>query len=118
MRCPTAGLDVKQRPTLLRLLEEFHRQNTHIIMGFRPQDPLPEWVTHVAYVRGGSLISGAKDSPEIQSLLPSLPPTQNENTPARLEAEKRDSKALVEIRDLNVAYHGRKVCVCDTVFGC
>ena len=58
----TAGLDVQSRPNLLDVLHSLHMsRQPRIIMGLRVQDPIPEWITHLAYVRQGSVITGEKD---------------------------------------------------------
>lgn len=58
-----AGLDVHTRPKLLDLLYELHRSRTpRIIIGLRNHDTVPEWITHVAYLRGTVVRTGLKDN--------------------------------------------------------
>ncbi|KAH7087234.1 P-loop containing nucleoside triphosphate hydrolase protein [Auriculariales sp. MPI-PUGE-AT-0066] len=44
---PLTGLDPRTRPILSSLLRSLHEaKSPRIILALRPQDPLPEWVTH------------------------------------------------------------------------
>ncbi|KAI0300031.1 P-loop containing nucleoside triphosphate hydrolase protein [Multifurca ochricompacta] len=51
------GLDFKTRPRLLSLLHSLHASNnSRIIIGLRLQDPIPEWITHIALAQGGRVL--------------------------------------------------------------
>jgi energy-coupling factor transporter ATP-binding protein EcfA2 len=62
MKLLVAGLDAENRVTVLEILHELHRAcDPHIILGLRMQDPLPEWITHMAIVRNGQVVAGPND---------------------------------------------------------
>ncbi|KAJ7288796.1 P-loop containing nucleoside triphosphate hydrolase protein [Mycena rebaudengoi] len=59
---PLTGLDAENRVTVLEILHELHRAcDPHIILGLRMQDPVPEWITHIAIVRNGQVVAGPND---------------------------------------------------------
>jgi len=91
------------------LLGEFHRQNDpHIIIGLRPQDPLPDWITHIAFVQDDTVISGSIDDREIIKLR-SASATLGTSQSVHVRSQGSAGKTLVEINSLNVGYNGRKV---------
>ncbi|KAG1824019.1 hypothetical protein EV424DRAFT_745195 [Suillus variegatus] len=58
--CP-AGLDVNTRPILLNVLRSLHESlSPRIIMGLRIQDPVPDWISHIALVTGKTILTGVK----------------------------------------------------------
>ncbi|KIK66246.1 hypothetical protein GYMLUDRAFT_38070 [Collybiopsis luxurians FD-317 M1] len=60
---PLTGLDVKARPLLLRTLRDLHvKRSPRVIMGLRAQDALPDWIDHVAYVKGSKVVTGERES--------------------------------------------------------
>jgi hypothetical protein len=104
-----AGVDFKTRPTLLSLLHSVHvSNNPGIIMGLRLQDPIPEWITHVALVQGGHVMTGEKTAileklnihthEAVRSV--AAPCNRSSNTGAR---------TLVDMQNVNVRYHERHV---------
>ncbi len=57
-----AGLDVQNRPNLLNLLHSLHQSRSpRVILGLRAHDPVPDWITHVALLRGRKVVTGPKD---------------------------------------------------------
>ncbi|KAF9465209.1 P-loop containing nucleoside triphosphate hydrolase protein [Collybia nuda] len=59
---PLTGLDLQNRPTLLEILRSLHSaRSPRVILGLRTQDPVPEWITHVAFVKDGKVITGPKE---------------------------------------------------------
>jgi ATPase subunit of ABC transporter with duplicated ATPase domains len=106
-------LDVQQRPLLLKLLQKFHELKTpYIILGLRPQDPLPDWVTHVAWVQDGMIVSGAKNDPTIVAYLETHSDTDIESSKQKERAvitSLPDAQTLIEVKALNVSYHDRRV---------
>ncbi|KAL1744197.1 P-loop containing nucleoside triphosphate hydrolase protein [Schizophyllum fasciatum] len=58
---PLTGLDVQSRPRLLRTLKELHESRApHILLGLRTHDEIPDWISHLALVRGDRVIVGDK----------------------------------------------------------
>ncbi|PCH35667.1 nucleoside triphosphate hydrolase protein [Wolfiporia cocos MD-104 SS10] len=110
---PLTGLDVETRSLMVSVLHSYHAstepQSPHIILGLRPKDPLPDWVTHLALVTADrTLITGRKE--ELQSevegkyrrsvshpLMPAPPGTR----PSGYE--------LVRLSDLSVSYGDKRV---------
>ncbi|KAI0311188.1 P-loop containing nucleoside triphosphate hydrolase protein [Amylostereum chailletii] len=105
---PLTGLDAHMRPALLDLLHALHAaRSPRVIMGLRLQDPIPDWVSHVALVQRGRVRAGPKQDvlagqgdrakETAHPVLQSLPPAETAG------------EALIEMRDLNVKYHTRHV---------
>ena len=104
-----AGLDFKTRPTLLSLLQSVHVSNDpSIIMGLRLQDPIPEWITHVALVQDGHVMTGEKTA-----ILEKLNIHAHEAARSVASVRHRGSSAggrtLVDMQNINVRYHERHV---------
>ena len=101
-----AGLDFKTRPTLLSLLHSVHvSNNPHIIMGLRLQDPIPEWITHIAFVQGGHVETG-----ERATILEKLRSHTCEAARSAVALKSRaEAGILVDMRNVNVRYHERRV---------
>ncbi|KAG6331621.1 hypothetical protein ID866_7466 [Astraeus odoratus] len=110
---PLTGLDVHNRPTLLSVLHSLHSsRKPRIIMGLRKQDPIPDWITHLALIKGGRLLTGEKgdileqqaaDAAQEKAAQPfisthGLPVTRGE-----------DGKPVAILKNVNVAYGPRKV---------
>ncbi|KAH9976396.1 P-loop containing nucleoside triphosphate hydrolase protein [Lactifluus volemus] len=99
------GLDFKTRPTLLSLLHSVHASNNpRIIMGLRLQDPIPEWITHIALVQGGRVKTG-----ERTTILKEL--ASHTRSVASMEApdSRAEAKVLVDMKNVNVRYHERHI---------
>lgn len=112
-----AGLDVHQRPRLLRLLHDLHiQENPLIVLGLRQHDPIPDWVTNVAIAREDGVLSGPRE--ELTEAI--IKATTAENTPAAAKKRAGSSESpkdavsaanvLVKVEGLNIAYSDRKVC--------
>lgn len=104
-----AGLDLKTRPTLVSLLHSVHvSKDPGIIMGLRLQDPVPEWITHVALVQDGHVITGEKTA-----ILEKLNIQGHEAARSVASVHHRGSSAggriLVDMQNVNVRYHERHV---------
>ena len=100
-----AGLDVVQRPLLSDLLRELHsKQHPIVIMELRPQDPLPEWITHVA-IAGGQRLSlmERKDYSYHNDSKISVHPIQVQPT--------ADKQPHMELKDVRIKYGRREVSV-------
>ena len=106
-RLNQAGLDFKTRPTLLSLLHSVHASNNpRIIMGLRMQDPVPEWISHIALVQDGRVKAGDKAT-MLQELNDSRArDTSHSTTPIHTPIE---AKAFVDMQNVNVRYHERHV---------
>ena len=100
-----AGLDVLRRPKLFELLHEIHSsKKPRVIMALRPQDPLPDWITHVALVNGQHVETKPRDS----SFMP-MSEVDSVGTPGDAPRTKEEGKELVVMKDVNVRYHERHV---------
>jgi hypothetical protein len=77
-------------------------------MGLRLQDPIPEWITHVALVHGGRVTTGEK-----AAILEKLNLHTYEADRSVAAVRNRDSSAgsdvLVDMQNVNVRYHERHV---------
>ena len=103
-----AGLDVVQRPLLAELLGKLQRnQDPSIVLALRPQDPLPEWVTHVAFVEDQNFDTMKRDyyTPH------QLPEPQHEPMAKapRLSPHTDTKEELLSLKDVCVQYGDRKV---------
>ncbi|THH06175.1 hypothetical protein EW145_g4274 [Phellinidium pouzarii] len=101
---PLTGLDINHRPKLIGLLHELHEtRKPRVLMALRPQDPLPEWITHVALVEGQYVRTQTR-----ASAMPLLEQRAAPKT-APVEAQRTDGDELVSMKDVNVGYHERHV---------
>ncbi|KAF8262681.1 P-loop containing nucleoside triphosphate hydrolase protein [Lactarius quietus] len=107
---PLTGLDFKTRPTLLDLLHSVHvSNNPRIIMGLRLQDPVPEWISHIALVQDGRVKTGEK-STMLQDLKDSHAKKASYSTsPVRNSSPEAKAKVFVNMQNVNVRYHERHV---------
>ncbi|KAH9022493.1 P-loop containing nucleoside triphosphate hydrolase protein [Lactarius hengduanensis] len=107
---PLTGLDFKTRPTLFRLLHSVHASNSpRIIMGLRLQDPVPEWISHIALVQDGRVKTGEKTT-ILQELNDSRAKEASRSTPpVHIPGLEAKAKVLVDMQNVNVRYHERHV---------
>lgn len=98
------------RSLVLTLLHSLHiHNNPHIIMGMRPQDPLPDWTTHLALIRkDGTVHTGKKDDVLDAASHESLhqgwtPPAESSR------AAKEGADIVVSLSGVSVSYGKRKV---------
>ncbi|KAI5805157.1 P-loop containing nucleoside triphosphate hydrolase protein [Geopyxis carbonaria] len=54
---PFMGLDPPGKVMLSQLLSRISSESTPVVLGLRRQDPVPQWVTHLAYVEDDRLVS-------------------------------------------------------------
>jgi hypothetical protein len=78
-------------------------------MSLRPQDPIPEWITHLAVVRGDQVETGPR-----QGILAAhrVDTTRTKDGDVRSHAvvsESRQGKVLADMNNVNVQYQDRKV---------
>lgn len=85
-------------------------RNPRVIMGLRAQDPVPEWVSHVAVVKDRHVTTGSKDDILTRNLFKIGPQIdENGNTHECTIAQVSNKKVLVDMKNVTVSYHGRKV---------
>lgn len=107
-----AGLDVNSRPTLLSVLRSLHEaRRPRIIIGLRMQDPIPDWISHLALVSDGKVLTGTKEEilekQEFHEVKEGRVTLMNSTTSAkRTEGE---GQPVVILRNVNVSYGERKV---------
>jgi hypothetical protein len=74
-------------------------------MGLRLQDPIPEWITHIALVHGGCVETG-----ERATIVEELKRHAHEATrSATVVNTHSEARILVDMRNVNVQYHERHV---------
>ena len=77
-------------------------------MGLRLQDPIPDWITHIALVQCGHVTTGKK-----AAILEKLNLLSHEAARLAVAGHKRGSSAgahtLVDMQNVNVRYHERHV---------
>jgi len=107
---PLTGLDFKTRPTLLGLLHSVHASNNpRIIMGLRLQDPVPDWISHIALVQDGCVKTGQKTT-ILQELNDSrAKEASNSTSPVHNPGLEAKTKVFVDMQNVNVRYHERHV---------
>lgn len=83
------------------MLHDLHTSTQpRVILGLRAQDPLPEWITHVAIVEDGKVNTGLKNKVSArQQSKPLKDPL----------VKRRIGKPLVEMKGVKVHYDERKV---------
>ncbi|KAG2102843.1 uncharacterized protein F5147DRAFT_809932 [Suillus discolor] len=110
---PLTGLDVNTRPILLNILRSLHEfRSPRIIMGIWIQDPVPDWISHVALVTGETILTGVKD--EIMSKHAEYHAKEAEHrmastTQSYLQSGLNHGKPVVNMKNVNVSYSPRKV---------
>lgn len=100
-----AGLDVQHRPKLTRLLGEIHSTSRpRVLMTLRPQDPIPDWITHIAKIEGPHVRTG-----RWQSMHQPAKTTVDEVDQLQTKKPPGTGKVLVDMKNVNVRYHDRHV---------
>lgn len=105
-----AGLDTSSRSTILSLLQALHvDRSPRVILGLRTQDPVPDWISHVAVVKDGHVTTGPKHD-VLTGYASTIGPRIEEQASARecSIAQVADRKVLVDMKNVTVSYHGRK----------
>ncbi|KAH0588592.1 hypothetical protein J132_08977 [Termitomyces sp. J132] len=101
---PLTGLDVQNRPTLLEVLRTLHAAKTpRVILGLRTHDPIPEWITHVAFVHGSKVVTGPKDD-----VVPKITHVDVDRPVVQMARSGQD-KLLVDMQNVSVKYGPRSV---------
>ena len=98
---------------MTNLLYELHKsRQPRVLMALRPQDPLPDWITHVALVRGQQInaLPLGKATPLLSQLVTKERLRSTGSKESVGEIPKHEiRKDLVVMKDLNVKYHDRHV---------
>lgn len=110
---PLTGLDASNRPTLLQVLESLHKtRSPRIIMGLRKQDPIPEWITHIALVQQNRLLTGKKETVLAQHASDAAQTEANRSSISQSsipKAGKELGRPVAILKNVNVTYDTRKV---------
>ena len=77
-------------------------------MGLRLQDPIPEWITHVALVHGGHVKTGER-VPMLETLLSHAHEAAPSTGAAHSRGSRQEAAILVDMQNVNVRYHERHV---------
>ncbi|KAG2158708.1 uncharacterized protein EDB93DRAFT_1219272 [Suillus bovinus] len=105
---PLTGLDVNTRPILLNVFRSLHDSHIpRILMGLRMQDPVPDWISHIALVTGETILTGVKD--EIMSKYADYYAKEAEHrmastTQSYLQSGLDHGKPVVDTKNVKVSY--------------
>ncbi|KAH7096574.1 P-loop containing nucleoside triphosphate hydrolase protein [Auriculariales sp. MPI-PUGE-AT-0066] len=100
---PLTGLDPRTRPILSSLLRSLHEaKSPRILLALRPQDPLPEWVTHVL-----KLSHGTAETISAAGFMPTVPAVHSRPNVSRNVSAS--SNILAELQGVNISYGDRHV---------
>ena len=75
-------------------------------MALRPQDPLPDWITHVLTVNGRRVIPCPRGTN-----IPAFENRRIDKGEISAEALNTEGRELVSMKDVNVKYHERHVSI-------
>ncbi|KAF9222452.1 P-loop containing nucleoside triphosphate hydrolase protein [Gyrodon lividus] len=109
---PLTGLDANKRPTLLSVLRSLHEaRSPRIIMGLRSQDPVPDWITHLALVHDGKVLTGTKEEIFTEQAIREANDSRARSSILGVLAKKieDDGKPVVVLKNVKVAYGPREV---------
>ncbi|KIJ66078.1 hypothetical protein HYDPIDRAFT_130250 [Hydnomerulius pinastri MD-312] len=109
---PLTGLDVNNRPTLLSVLQSLHEaRSPRIIMGLRMQDPVPGWITHLALVQDGKVLTGTREEILSEQAVRKAKEDKKQSIISGTSARRvsGDGKPVIILKNVNVAYSDRKV---------
>ncbi|KAG6847861.1 hypothetical protein H0H93_005463 [Arthromyces matolae] len=102
---PLTGLDVQNRPTLLDVLHTLHAAKApRVILGLRTQDPIPDWITHVAFVNGSKVVTGPK-----VEVAPQITHVDVKQDQPLVFQHSNPGKLVVDLQNVNVKYGPRTV---------
>ena len=73
-------------------------------MALRSQDPLPDWITHVAHIEGQNI-----HALKISQYTPVMPSSSATDRKAVDSTSDPEVKELVSMKGVNVRYHERHV---------
>jgi hypothetical protein len=81
-----------------------------MILALRSQDPIPDWITHLAVVHQGKVASGKKE--EIlasDAAMQTIRDQADEQKPSVIK--RKEGRVLVDMKNVKVSYGERKVCI-------
>jgi hypothetical protein len=112
----SGGLDVNSRPILASLLHSLHTsKNPRIILGLRLQDPVPEWISHVALINQGRVTTGRKEAVLTAKLAAGGAQGVSKDSVPR-SGPDIPGKVLVDLKNVKIIYGERQVCVSAATF--
>jgi hypothetical protein len=112
----SGGLDVNSRPILTSLLHSLHTsKNPRIILGLRLQDPVPEWISHVALINQGRVTTGRKEAVLTAKLAAGGAQGVSKDSVPR-SGPDISGKVLVDLKNVKIIYGERQVCVSAATF--
>ena len=79
-------------------------------MGLRAQDTIPDWITHVAFVKGGKVVVGDKEQVLRAELESSQQYSISDVSPSAHEPAKV-GEIVADLQNIKVQYQDRKVSV-------
>ncbi|KAF9650289.1 P-loop containing nucleoside triphosphate hydrolase protein [Thelephora ganbajun] len=112
------GLDASTRKSILEILYEVNsRRSPRIILGNRLQDGIPDWASHVAFVEPSTNSSSSSwvvrtgKADEMKDRIARYQEGVSTSSSAGISQPpiKKDGEVLVELKDVNVSYHERKI---------
>ncbi|KAF8157305.1 P-loop containing nucleoside triphosphate hydrolase protein [Mycena galopus ATCC 62051] len=108
---PLTGLDVANRATMQSILHELHAAcNPHVIMGLRMQDPIPDWITHLAVVDAGQVKTGQREEMlQYRRELRAAREDAKTQSASTITKERTAGEPVVEMKNVSVTYGPRKV---------
>ncbi|KAG1888888.1 uncharacterized protein F5891DRAFT_1217222 [Suillus fuscotomentosus] len=108
-------LDINTRPMLLNVLQSLHGSlSPRIIMGLRIQDPVLDWISHIALVMGETILTGVKyeimsKDAEHHANAKEAEHKMASTTQSYLQSGLGHGKPVVDMKNVNVSYSPRKV---------
>lgn len=112
---PYTGLDESSRKEINNLLKELHElRSPRIILFLRPQDPIPNYVTHLLALSNHSsssrrIIAQGKVSDVSKSLPKHIPDSTIPKLPVKKSPSVCSGKELVKMKNVNIQYGNRSV---------
>jgi len=77
-------------------------------MGLRAQDPVPDWISHLAVIKDNQVITGPKDK-VLTLAVAKAPKSGSEERKVQIHPEQMgNKKVLVELKNVSVSYNDRK----------
>ena len=77
-----------------------------IVITLRPQDTIPNWISHIALVDGDQVHTGSIDT--VLQILEQRP--DDGNIQAKVDiVSQTQRKSIIELKNVNVKYHERHV---------
>jgi hypothetical protein len=78
-------------------------------MGLRAQDPVPDWISHIAVVKDKQVLTGPKDEVFALEVLTSKNSQDSELRKVHHHHQQNaDRRAVAELKNVSVSYHERK----------